>query len=30
LNKILTAISDVDSIYTQITSNRAEYYEYNQ
>ena len=30
LSNILTAISDVDSIYTQITSNRAEYYEYNQ
>ena len=30
LGKILTAITDVDSLYVQITSNRAEYYEYNQ
>ncbi len=28
--KILIAITDVDSIYTQIKSKRAEYYEYNQ
>ena len=28
--KILAAISDVDTIYDQITSKRAEYYEYNQ
>jgi hypothetical protein len=28
--KILTAISDVDQVYTQITSKRAEYYEYDQ
>jgi hypothetical protein len=28
--KILSAISDVDAIYTQIESKRSEYYEYNQ
>ena len=28
--KILAAISDVDTIYDQIKSKRAEYYEYNQ
>jgi hypothetical protein len=28
--KILSAVEDVDSIYTQIKSKRAEYYEYNQ
>jgi len=28
--KILAAISDVDTIYTQIKSKRSEYYEYNQ
>ena len=30
LEKILTAIADVDTIYDQITSKRSEYYEYNQ
>jgi hypothetical protein len=30
LGKILSAISDVDQVYGQITANRAEYYEYNQ
>ena len=30
LGKILTAILDVDAIYTQITSKRSEYYEYDQ
>jgi hypothetical protein len=28
--KILAAISDVDTVYTQIKSKRSEYYEYNQ
>ena len=28
--KILSAIEDVDAAYTQITSKRGEYYEYNQ
>ena len=28
--KILGAIEDVDAAYTQITSKRSEYYEYNQ
>jgi len=28
--KILGAIEDVDAAYTQITSKRGEYYEYNQ
>ena len=30
LAKILGAVEDVESIYTQIKSKRAEYYEYNQ
>ena len=30
LGKILTAISDVDGVYDQITAKRSEYYEYNQ
>ena len=30
IGKILTAILDVDAIYTQITAKRSEYYEYNQ
>ena len=30
LEKILTAIADVDTIYEQIQSKRSEYYEYNQ
>ncbi|NWJ44111.1 hypothetical protein HX837_07940, partial [Marine Group I thaumarchaeote] len=30
LGKILTAIVDVDAIYTQITAKRSEYYEYDQ
>ena len=30
LEKILTAIEDVGSLYNQIKSKRAEYYEYNQ
>ena len=28
--KILSAIEDVDSLYTSIKSKRSEYYEYNQ
>jgi outer membrane protein TolC len=28
--KILGAIEDVESVYTQLQSKRAEYYEYNQ
>ena len=28
--KILSAIEDVDSLYTNIKSKRSEYYEYNQ
>ena len=30
LEKILTAIEDVGSLYTQIKAKRSEYYEYNQ
>ena len=30
LGNILTAISDVDGVYDQITAKRSEYYEYNQ
>ena len=30
LAKILSAVEDVDQVYTQITSKRSEYYEYNQ
>ena len=30
IEKILTAIEDVASLYTQIKAKRSEYYEYNQ
>ena len=30
IEKILTAIEDVSSLYNQIKSKRSEYYEYNQ
>jgi len=30
VEKILTAIEDVSSLYTQIKAKRSEYYEYNQ
>ena len=30
LEKIVTAIQDVDTIYDQIKSKRSQYYEYNQ
>ena len=30
LEKIQTAIDDVEALYDQIVTKRAEYYEYNQ
>jgi hypothetical protein len=30
LEKILRAVEDIDALYEQITTKRAEYYEYNQ